>query len=45
MTHSDVSDQDRDKLGISEKLVRLSIGVEHHEDLIWDIQQALEKVG
>lgn len=44
MTHSDVSDQDRDKLGISEKLVRLSIGVEHHEDLIWDIQQALEKV-
>ena len=45
MTHSDVSDQDRAKLGISEKLVRLSIGVEHYEDLIWDIQQSLEKVG
>ena len=45
MTHSDVSEQDRAKLGISEKLIRLSIGVEHHEDLIWDIQQALEKVG
>lgn len=44
MTHSDVSDEDRDKLGISEKLVRLSIGVENHEDLIWDINQALEKV-
>ncbi len=45
MTHSDVSEQDRAKLGISEKLIRLSIGVEHYEDLIWDIQQALEKVG
>jgi methionine-gamma-lyase len=45
MTHSDVSEEDRAKLGISEKLIRLSIGVEHHEDLIWDIQQALEKVG
>jgi methionine-gamma-lyase len=44
MTHSDVSDEDKEKLGISEKLVRLSIGVEHYEDLIWDIQQALEKV-
>lgn len=45
MTHSDVSEQDRAKLGISEKLIRLSIGVEHYEDLIWDIQLALEKVG
>ncbi|MBC6367688.1 cystathionine gamma-synthase family protein [Algoriphagus sp. AK58] len=45
MTHSDVSDEDRNQLGISEKLIRLSIGVEHPEDLIWDIQQALEKVG
>ncbi|WP_026950605.1 cystathionine gamma-synthase family protein [Algoriphagus mannitolivorans] len=44
MTHSDVSEEDRNRLGISEKLVRLSIGVENHEDLIWDIQQALEKV-
>ena len=44
MTHSDVSEEDRYRLGISEKLVRLSIGVENYEDLIWDIQQALEKV-
>ena len=44
MTHSDVSEEDRDRLGISEQLVRLSIGVENYEDLIWDIQQALEKV-
>jgi methionine-gamma-lyase len=45
MTHSDVSDEDRMQLGISEILIRLSIGVEHYEDLIWDIQQALDKVG
>jgi methionine-gamma-lyase len=45
MTHSDVSEEDRKQIGISEKLVRLSIGVEHYDDLIWDIQQALEKVG
>jgi methionine-gamma-lyase len=45
MTHSDVSDEDKSRLGISEKLVRLSIGVENYEDLIWDISQALEKVG
>ncbi len=44
MTHSDVSEEDRELLGISEKLVRLSIGVEHYEDLIWDIENALIKV-
>ncbi|WP_087938673.1 cystathionine gamma-synthase family protein [Algoriphagus faecimaris] len=44
MTHSDVSEEDRDLLRISEKLIRLSIGVEHYEDLIWDIKQALDQV-
>ena len=43
MTHSDVSEEDRKLLGISEKLIRLSIGVEHHSDIIWDIRQALER--
>jgi len=28
--------------GISDDLVRLSIGIENAEDLIWDLQQALE---
>ncbi|ERM83407.1 methionine gamma-lyase [Rhodonellum psychrophilum GCM71 = DSM 17998] len=41
MTHSDVSEEDRNLLGISEKLVRISIGVEHYSDIIWDIEQAL----
>ncbi|GAB2621116.1 cystathionine gamma-synthase family protein [Belliella aquatica] len=44
MTHSDVSAEDRALLGISEKLVRISVGVEHYSDIIWDIEQALEKV-
>lgn len=44
MTHCDVSEEDRKEMGISEKLIRLSIGVEHHEDIIWDIEQALERV-
>lgn len=41
MTHSDVSEEDRNLLEISEKLVRISIGVEHYSDIIWDIEQAL----
>lgn len=44
MTHCDVSEVDRKEMGISDKLIRLSIGVEHHEDIIWDIAQALERV-
>ena len=44
MTHADVSPADKLKHHISESLVRISIGVEHHEDLIDDIRQALENV-
>jgi len=44
MTHSDVTPEDKELYGISDALVRLSIGVENAEDLISDIGQALEKV-
>lgn len=44
MTHSDVDPKDRDELGISDQLIRLSVGVEHTDDLIWDIEQALSHV-
>lgn len=44
MTHADVSTEDKAKLGISEKLIRLSVGVEYYEDLIYDINRALELV-
>jgi methionine-gamma-lyase len=41
MTHSDVPPAQRLRLGITESLIRLSIGVENAEDLIADIEQAL----
>ena len=44
MTHIDVDDVLKQQLSITEKMVRLSIGVENHEDIIEDIRQALEKV-
>ena len=44
MTHAGVEPNHREELSITEKLVRISVGVENYEDLIWDINQALEKV-
>jgi methionine-gamma-lyase len=41
MTHADVPMEDKKVMFISEKLVRLSVGVEHYSDLIMDIEQAL----
>jgi methionine-gamma-lyase len=42
MTHADVDPGERIAMGIGEQMVRLSIGVEHPEDLIADLEQALE---
>lgn len=42
MTHASVPAEIRATLGITDNLIRLSIGVESLEDLIVDIQQALE---
>lgn len=44
MTHSDVDPELRKELSITEKMVRLSIGVENYEDIIADIKQALESI-
>lgn len=44
MTHSDVPYEEKQELHITDKLVRLSIGIENYKDIIWDIEQALEKV-
>lgn len=44
MTHADVPYEDKERMYITEKLVRLSIGVEYYEDIIADINQALDKV-
>ena len=44
MTHASISDEQRAKLGISDGLLRLSIGIEHVDDLIQDIDNALESL-
>ncbi len=44
MTHSDIPPEDQRAYGITEQMVRLSIGVEHPQDLINDVTQALEQV-
>ena len=43
-THAALSAQDRTKAGISESLVRLSVGIEPVEALIGDLKKALEKI-
>jgi methionine-gamma-lyase len=44
MTHADVDQEEKRSMGITPSMVRLSIGVEHPEDLIADIRQALDAV-
>ena len=41
MTHASVPKEEREKLGITDTLVRFSVGIEDLEDLIEDIKQAI----
>lgn len=43
-SHRELSPSRRESLGVTENLIRVSCGIEHHEDIIADIEQALEKV-
>ncbi len=45
MTHASVEPDVRRKSGISDGLIRLSVGIEDARDLVSDLEQALEKVG
>jgi cystathionine gamma-lyase len=42
MTHGSVSAEDRLALGITDTLIRVSVGIEDTDDLIEDVRQALE---
>jgi Cystathionine beta-lyases/cystathionine gamma-synthases len=42
-THSKLSEEERQKVGITPGLIRISVGLEHVDDIIYDIEQALEK--
>lgn len=44
MTHASIPREDRLANGLTDSLIRLSVGVEDVEDLIRDLEQALEKV-
>jgi methionine-gamma-lyase len=43
MTHITYSEEDRLKHGISDGLIRISVGLENYNDILADIKQALEK--
>ena len=45
MTHFMVPKDEREKRGISDGLIRLSVGIENVEDLILDLENALNKAG
>ncbi len=44
MTHASIPKEEREKNGLSDSLIRLSIGVEDAEDLIQDLTQALNSI-
>ena len=43
MTHASIPKEKREKIGIKDNLIRLSIGIEDVEDLLADLEYALEK--
>ncbi|MSP61031.1 MAG: cystathionine gamma-synthase [Myxococcales bacterium] len=45
MTHASIPPENRAKLGISDGLIRLSVGIEHVEDQIADLAQAFDRAG
>lgn len=44
MTHSQMSRELREKADITDGLVRIAVGIEHADDIIYDLTQALEKI-
>ena len=44
MTHASVPEVERNRLGITDGLVRISVGIEDVEDIIGDLDQALGKI-
>ena len=43
MTHASIPAEERRKAGLSDGLVRLSVGIEHVDDLLADVTQAIER--
>ena len=43
MTHASIPYETRQKVGITDGLIRLSLGIENIDDILSDLQQAIEK--
>jgi cystathionine gamma-synthase/cystathionine gamma-lyase/cystathionine beta-lyase len=43
-SHAGMSPADREKLGVTDDLIRFSCGIEHPDDLIGDLTRALDKI-
>ena len=43
-THGDIPIEERNRLGITDRLIRLSVGLEAPEDIIADLEQAFANV-
>jgi O-acetylhomoserine (thiol)-lyase len=44
-THRQMSDADQLKAGVKPDMIRMSVGIESIDDILWDIDQALNKAG
>ncbi len=44
MTHASIPKTEREKTGINDSLIRISVGLEHIEDLIADVESALDRL-
>ena len=44
MTHAAIPKEEREKTGLVDSLIRLSVGIEDIEDLVADLEQALAKI-
>ncbi len=42
-THRQLSEEDQLKAGVSPDMIRLSVGIEDIDDILWDLDQALKK--
>ena len=41
MTHASIPKDEREKIGVVDSLIRLSVGIEDEDDLIADLKQAI----
>ena len=42
-THRQLSEEEQRQAGVTPEMIRLSVGLEAVDDILWDIDQSLEK--